>query len=421
MPAPSRRHDSLLVQCLVYASFGTPIGMLGAGWPDGRHLFHRSAGSLGLVAAVYGMGRLATSQAALPVLRRWRIGVATATLGGLLGVTCLAVAATRSYAVLAVAFALIGTTSGVLDALGNRYQTVVRNVGHAGLMFGSYGIGATLGPLVIALVGWGPGFTIAGALAACAGALALSPQVRWPDALRAGEPPRGARGRVEVAPSILAVSLAVFAIYCSAEIATANWTASYLEGARGLSGSGAAWATSGFWAGMTLGRLVLGRFVGPGRALTPTRFLIGAGVAVGLGFVAIPLVPAAVAVGAFAWVGLALAGLFPTLMSTTADRVGVANAGRVMGWQLLAANLTGLTLSAAVGVGVDRIGAGTPAVVLAVMGVAGLPLLVRSATWHARDHASSATVVDPSGAVAGGTAVGAATTATPEGAPGPAG
>jgi fucose permease len=401
---PARRHHSLLVQCLVYASFGTPIGMLGAGWPEGRHLFGRSAGALGLVAAGYGLGRLVTATTALPILRRWRIGPATAVVAGLLAACCAAVAVTRSYPVLAVAFTLVGTTSGVLDALGNRYQTVVRHVGHAGLMFGSYGIGSTLGPGVIALVGWTPAFLVAAGLAATAGVVAASPAVRWPDALRAAEPPKGERSRVTVAPSVVAVSLAVFAVYCSAEITTANWAASYLEGARGLSGAGAAWATSGFWAGMTLGRLVLGRFVGQGRPLTPTRFLIGAGVAVAAGVVAVAAGPAPV-VG-LAWLGASLAGLFPTLMSTTADRVGVAATGRVMGWQLLSANLTGLALTGGVGVAVDHLGAGAPAAVLVVLGLGGLPLLVRSATWHAAERAAGratgrATEAAPNGTGAG--------------------
>ncbi|HEY4376638.1 MAG TPA: hypothetical protein VGM93_05750, partial [Acidimicrobiales bacterium] len=68
-----KRHSALVVQCFVYISFAMPIGMLGAGWPTARHTFHRSAGALGIVALVYGIGRLVTSPVAEPLLRRWHI------------------------------------------------------------------------------------------------------------------------------------------------------------------------------------------------------------------------------------------------------------------------------------------------------------------------------------------------------------
>lgn len=389
--APGRgRHSSLLVQCLIYAGFGMPIGMLGAGWPEARTSYGATTGALGLVALGYGLGRLVTSPVALPILRRWHIRSANTVLALALAASCAAVALTRSFAVLVAAFAAIGLLTGTLDSLGNRYQTVVRDVGSAGLMFGSFCVGSTLGPAVVAVASWTAGYLAAAALLVAAAVLAASPGVSWPDALGRPEPPHGELSRVHVPGGVVALSLALFAIYCAIEVVTANWAASYLEGARGLDARTAAWAMSGFWAGMTVGRLSLGRLGVGGRGISSARLLTGAGAVVLAVFVAVPLLPSVAAAAALTLGGLALAVVFPTLMSTTADRVGVGATGRVMGWQLLTANLSATGMSLAVGIGVGRAGDAVPGVVLATMAVAGLPLLRRSTRVHATDEVTAA-------------------------------
>ena len=380
------------MECGIFLAFGAPIGMLGAGWPEARHLFGQSSGALGVAAAGYGIGRLLTATSALPILRRWHIRRANGVLGSALAVGCAVAALTRSFPVLVVAFTAIGLTSGCLDALGNRFQTVVRSVGSAGLMFGSFGIGATLGPALVGAVGWTPAYLVATVVAVLAAASSLRRSVAWPDALQAAEPPHGDHSKVHVPRWVVALSLSLFGLYCGMEVTTGNWGATYLEGHHGVSESTAAWAMSGFWAGMTLGRLGLGLVTGPGRPLSPRRVLVGSGALATVVYVALPFAPVPVAIGLLSVAGVSLAAMFPTLISTTADRVGVAATGRVMGWQLVSANLFELGLSAVVGVAVDRAGTGAAAVILAVLSVVALPLLLRSTSLHAADS------LDPLGA-----------------------
>jgi fucose permease len=376
------RRDPLLVECLLFLSFGAPIGMLGAGWPEGRELFGQSSGALGIAAAGYGMGRLVTATSALPILRRWHIRRASAAFAVALAAAAVAVAVTRSFPVLVVAFTCIGLASGCLDALGNRFQTVVRSVGSAGLMFGSFGIGATLGPVLIAAAGWTPAFLVSSVVAVVAALSAGRRSVVWPAALQEAEPPHGDHSRVHVPAWVVALSLSLFGLYCGVEVTTGNWGATYLEGHRGVSEAGSAWAMSGFWAGLTLGRLGLGLVSGPDRPLTPRQVLIASGALATVVYVAIPFAPVPLAIALLAVAGVSLAAMFPTLMSTTADRVGVAATGRVMGWQLLSANVVELGLSAAVGVAVNQAGTGVAAAILAVLSVVSLPLLVLSTRLH---------------------------------------
>jgi fucose permease len=182
---------------------------------------------------------------------------------------------------------------------------------------------------------------------------------------------------------VVALSLALFFVYCGIEVVTANWAASYLEGGRGLGADAAAWATSGFWAGITVGRLALGRLSALGSGVRPAQLLTAMAGSVAVVYLAIPLLPPAAAVGALALGGLAVATAFPTLMSTTADRVGVAAAGKVMGMQLFVANLAATGLSVLVGLGVDASGEQVVALALAALALAGLPLVWRARSVHA--------------------------------------
>jgi fucose permease len=390
-----------VVQCVTYAAIGMPIGMLGAGWPDARGRFDATTGALGLVAAAYGVGRLVTAPTALTILRRWPMRTASTAFGAGLTLAVASVAVVRSYAALVVAFAAIGLLSGCLDSLGNRYQSVVRDVGSAGLMFGSFGVGSTLGPAVVATFGWAPAYAASAVLTGTAVALVSSRRVTWPADLRPAA--AGSTSAAAAAPSsaskvpfgVVALSLALFFVYCGIEVVTANWAASYLEGGRGLSAGAAAWAMSGFWAGITLGRLGLGRLSSLGSGLRPSQLLSLMAIGVAAVYVAIPLLPPPAAVAALALAGLALAGAFPTLMSTTADRVGVAAAGRVTGLQLFVANLAATGLTVLVGFGVDARGDAVVGLALAALALLGLPLVWRARPVHAPQPAIDVPAPEP--------------------------
>ncbi len=385
MTRSTLRTSPLVVEAAVFLAFGAPIGMLGAAWPEGRLRVDRPAEALGLVVTGYGLGRLSTSATAVAVLRRMAIGPATAAASAALAVTVAALALTRSFAVLVVAATALGLVSGVLDSLGNRYQTAVRDVRQAGYVFGAYGVGATAFPALVALTSWPVGFLAAAGAAVLAAALALSPVVDWPshlderpgtadalvetteDATLPGSDQPAADPAAPLPRAAVLTSVAAFALVCTLEIVTGNWAATYLEDGRDATARAAALAISGFWAGVTLGRLVLGRLPGG-----PRRIILASGLTTAALVAAVPLLPLGVALGTYTVIGLALAPVFPTLMSTTADRVGTTWAGRVGGWQLLSANLAGTGLGALLGIVTGIWGAaavGWTATVLALVGV----------------------------------------------------
>jgi len=128
------------------------------------------------------------------------------------------------------------------------------------------------------------------------------------------------------------LSLLLFFAFVGVESSTGQWTVAFFEDARHLDHRWAGYAVSGFWAGITIGRLSLGRV-----AMTAGR-LVAVSSFAALAIASAVVVPTFLAIPLMVLVGLCIAPQFPSVMAGTADRVGVALTPRMTGWQLLAAN-----------------------------------------------------------------------------------
>jgi FHS family glucose/mannose:H+ symporter-like MFS transporter len=243
-------------------------------------------------------------------------------------------------------------------------------------------VGAVAGPLVLAATG---GYRVpfcAGALLA-GGALLLAR-----DLPRTTPPPDVDRPRIPA--GLVAGFVAVVALYVGTESAIGGWEAtSLLAGGTGAAAA-ASW-TAGYWAALTVGRLLaipLALRVAP--AVLAAGSLVAA--AGGLGLAHVP----GVAPVAYALTGLALGPVFPTVLAWLAVVAPGSRTSTAMVFS--AGQLGGIALPVVIGRLVD---AGSPAVIpSAVLGVAlcclGAILLLRRPAGRARERAA-ATPVSPGG------------------------
>ena len=348
-----------------------PAAMFGVLWPDVRERFDQSLGALGTVSLVYGLARMSTSGAGRALTTRFGIGPCfVAGLVALIGADLLT-AASMSWVTFLVGVAAIGIVSGLLDSVGAGVIATLGDVGDAGIIHGSYGIGATIGPLAVAVVpGWRWSLVVAAVFAAAGVASAIAVGDRWPapppqsHEVEVGSPPLG--------PTI--VSLAAFCSFVALEVTIGNWLFTYLTESRSIGDGVAAVTVAGYWAGTMTGRLALGseRL----RGLADRIGMVPCAVAAALGVITVVVVPSWSVVVATAFTGLMIAPLVPTLSARTARRVGVAHAQHVAGWQLLAANVGAIGVPFLTGLIVDRTGPGAVVVVIVCVLVVGIPILV---------------------------------------------
>ncbi len=371
-PAHGARRDVVLSAAVSFAAFALPASMLGVLWPDVRAEFGRSLGALGVVSLTYGLARMTTATTGRPLARRLGLGRAFPLVLGVLAVSCAGLALAPSWPLFLAGAVGIGVASGSLDSLGATFISTREEVGSAGLVQGAYGIGATIGPLAVAVLpGWRA--PVASCLAVAVVAIGLAVHVRggWPDVSAAEDH----SAPTTVARPAVVLSLVAFAAFVAAEVTMGQWAYTWLADQRGLSPGSAATAVSAYWGGMTLSRLALARPRVSGlvdrRGLAP--FIAGAGLVLG----ALAVAPAGLAVVVTGALGVCLGPTIPSLFATTSRRVGRRLAARMAGWQLLATNVGAIGLPAATGWLVDRRGPGVilPVVAMALLGV-GLPTLL---------------------------------------------
>ena len=402
---PGRALDVLSLGSFVV--LGLPDGMLGTAWPSMRQSFGAPIADLGLILLVITAGSVAVSAFVGALIRRFGVPALLALSGACaaLGATGFALAP-GLWLVFMVAV-LLGVAAGMMDgglntAIGLSGRPRLLNLLHA-----AYGVGTTLGPLVvtvaIVLSSWRPAYVVLVLLDLVIAALWLR-QRRYEQRVRgrpdpdpaagaAGGTSGGTSGDRAAAPGhpsdawsrrrsgwVVAAGMAIFFVYTGIEVAAGQWEASFCRGHLGLSASAAGIATFGFWGALTGARLVLALLPRP---LPPSLVAWwGTGAAVVAAAVIWWQPGTPVTLAGFVMLGAALAGVFPALIALTPGRLGRTRAQHVIAWQVGAAAAGGSGLSALIGLLIGFAGLtvlGPSLTVLAVLLAGGLIVLERVA------------------------------------------
>lgn len=312
------------------ANTGTTLGGISA-------LF--TARSLGYLLGSYFGGRLYDRVAGHPVM---------ATVLLLMAVTMALSPVIPALWLLVPVFLITGMAEGVLDVGGNVLLVWEHGAGvgpYMNALHFAFGVGAFLSPILIAQFGLRSD-DLRWAYWALAG-LMLPPAVwvwRLPSPKYSNGDGDAARGRDS--RILLALFIAFFLLYVSAEVSFGGWAYTYSVQMGLADESAAAYLTSAFWGALTVGRLLA---IPIAARVRPQWMLLGDLVGALLSVAAILAWPASTAV---LWVGalglgLSLASVFPTLMSLAERKMVVT--GSVTGWFLVGSSAGGMTLPWVIG------------------------------------------------------------------------
>jgi fucose permease len=350
---------AFVLACLAYLTVALPASALGLVWPPMRASFHEPVGALGILLTCGVVASVVSSAWAGRLLSR-RGGDAglLAGVGTALSALALVVEATApSFWVVAVGFAIFGLGSGAIDAGLNVYAADHFGARRINWMHASYGLGATVGPLLAtAALGGGLGWrwtyaSMAVPVVALAVVLTLT-RHRWQAPAR----PRDSKGPTRSpvsAPKRKLVTMAVLgglaftAVEAGIESGVGIWGYIFLVSGRGLSHGIAGVAVSAYWATMLGGRAALGPVaerVGPARVLG----IAVAGVAAGAALMTVPG-PGFLTVIGMTALGLAAAPVFPLFTLTTPNRLGAGGTTQAVSLQVAASAAGSAALPAAIG------------------------------------------------------------------------
>jgi len=345
----------LIVIYLAFISLGLPDSLLGSAWPVIRNDLDAPLGAAGVLSMVIAASTIVSSLASGAVLRRFGTGKVAFVSCALTAAALLGYAWAPSLFWLALFAIPLGLGGGSIDTGLNSYVAAHYKARHMSWLHCFWGVGATLGPVVMAAFisgngEWRNGYlTVAGIQFVLVFVLLFSiplwdkvaksvrsaSEEERPDPGETEEPERDEREKKPWQIGGVKLAMAVFLFYCGIEVSVGLWGSSFLVNVKDLPASTAAQWVSLFFVGITVGRLATGfiTFKLNNRSLILYGQLTALAGAV---LLVLPLPPIVSLIG-FMIVGLGLAPIFPCMLHETPARFGKKHAQSIMGFQMAAA------------------------------------------------------------------------------------
>ncbi len=350
----------VILAYVAFISLGMPDGLLGVAWPSIRTSFSIPLDAIGMLLTAAVTGYMTSSFLSGPLITRLGVGRVLAASCALTWVALIGYTFVPFWWMMVLLGVVAGLGAGAIDAGLNTYVAAHFGEGLMQWLHASYGIGVTLGPIIMTIAltslnSWQVGYRVVGgfqiALAACF-VLTLAMWNNKDASAASNEPKRLTDYKTPMGETLrqplVWLSVLLFFMYCGAEVALGTWTYSLLIESRGIAPSVAGLWAGSYWATFTIGRVVAGLYAK--RAGVNLLVLGGLGGAA-LGAVLLWWNPfSAASLVGVALIGFSIAPIFPALMSGTSQRVGEHFAANTIGLQMAATGLGTAVIPSLVGV-----------------------------------------------------------------------
>ena len=349
---------------LAYAAFvalGMPDGLLGIAWPTMRLDFGVPLDAVGMLLIAAVVGYMTSSFLSGALVGRFGVGQVLAVSCMLTGAALVGYTFVPQWWMMVLLGVVAGLGAGAVDAGLNTYAAAHFGEGLVQWLHASYGIGITLGPIIITTAlttfdSWRLGYRIVGGfqfLMALAFFLTLA---WWSD--RRQSPADGPQERKltdyntpmseTVRRPRVWLSVALFFLYVGAEVSLGIWAFSLLTESRGIEPRLAGLLTGSYWAMFTIGRILAGLYA---KRLGINTLVQGSLAFALSGALLLWWNPFPLSnLIAVAVIGFAIAPIFPALISGTSQRVGAHLAANTIGMQMAVTGLGASLIPSLVGV-----------------------------------------------------------------------
>lgn len=330
---------------LTFISLGLPDSLLGTAWPVMHVDLGAPVAAQSLISIIISCCTIVSSLLTARLVRRLGTGRLTALSVALTAAAILGFSTTGAFWQLCLIAIPYGLGAGAIDAALNNYVALNYGARHMSWLHCCWGIGASVGPLVMgwalgASMGWPGGYLAIGAVQVAITVVLLFSVPLWRQAAgtdsagegkgkntdededkAANEGTGGALTNRELLslPGARA-AIGSFGTYCALEGSIGLWIASYLTMARGLNASTAASIVAQFYLGITAGRLISGfiaQWLTSENQIRLGQALVAAGL-IGLIVLDGPLAASACVLVA----GLGCAPIYPSIVALTPKRFG---------------------------------------------------------------------------------------------------
>jgi len=350
----------VLLAYIAFIALGMPDGLLGVAWPSIRADFSIPLDALGMLLTASVAGYMIASFLNGPLISRFGVGRVLAASCALTGLGLIGYTLVPDWWMMVLLGIFAGLGAGAIDAGLNTYVASRFGEGLMQWLHASYGIGVTLGPIIMTIAlsslnSWQVGYQVVGGfqfLLATGFVLTLAMWNQKGTSATGKEPKRLTDYQTPMSETLrqprVWLSVLLFFLYVGGEVSLGTWTYSLLTEARGIAPTVAGLFAGSYWATFTVGRVVAGLYA---KRIGVNLLVTGGVIGALLGALLLVWNPFPTAnLVAVAVIGFAIAPIFPAMMSGTAQRVGDHFAANTIGMQMAAAGLGTVGVTSLVGV-----------------------------------------------------------------------
>lgn len=335
----------LFIIYIAFISLGLPDAVLGSSWPVMRSDLNASMEFAGVISLIISAGTVLSSLYVTKAINCFGIGKVVAISVLLTAIALLGFS--MSNVALALVFLAIplGLGAGAVDAALNNFVALHYKAKHMNYLHSFWGVGATAGPLLMAnylavTQGWRDGYMTIAVVQFLLVIILFSAFPLWkkfllisPESQEKSTP--SVTNFVALKMHGVPLQLSVFFCYCSIEMSTGLWAASYLTAEKSLAPSDAAFWVAMYYLGITAGRFACGVIA----ERIKEESLIRAGVIIillGCLLLALPF-SAVLAKMGLILIGLGCAPIFPNTIHMTPKRFGSSASQAIIGLSMATA------------------------------------------------------------------------------------
>lgn len=350
----------ILLTFIAFIALGLPDGLLGVAWPSLRADFSISLDAMGMIMVTATAGYLTSSFLNGKLVSHLGVGRLLAASCALTGFTLFGYSVSQSWYLMVFLGIFAGMGAGAIDAGLNTYVAANYNEGFMQWLHASYGIGITFSPLIMtyavnSLKSWRLGYDIVGGFQVLLAICFVVSLPLWKSEKKK-EGAEETRKLTDYKTSYLEtfkqprvwLSFLLFVIYCCAEVSLGAWAYTLLTESRHIAPTVAGILTGSYWAFFTVGRFSAGLYT---RKITLHTLIYASISAALVGVILLWWNPSEiVSLIGIGLTGLAIAPIFPGLMSGTSERVQPKFAANTIGMEMSGAAIGSSIGPAVVGI-----------------------------------------------------------------------
>lgn len=332
---------------LTYISLGLPDSLLGVTWPEMVHDFSVEQSAAGLLSMAVAICTVISSLQTPRIVKSFGTGNLIFTSVLLTSIGLIGFSMSQNFYFLIIAGIPLGFGAGAIDTSLNDYVSVNLEAYHMNWLHAFWGIGATMGPLIMGFTlrsqfSWRTGyFIIAGLQLLIALIIFLSLPLWKKDRLIQDKKDNQSFSMsLLIKDAGIVYSLLSFLIYVSLEGTVFLWGSTYLISTKNLAPSTASFILSIFFTSLTLGRILSG-FVT--FWLSNQKVLYVSFTVLLFGILSMAFGTHFLLYLGLSLIGLGCAAIFPTMMHETPRRFGEKKSSSVIGLQV-ASGYIGITI-----------------------------------------------------------------------------